>query len=97
MRNPFKNLQEELHRQLPEAQARYKRVTARPKSKEARTENRKFGLLLVGLSVLMTAPQILALLFDDTYYPRLAIMSVLVCLFGLFILLTGWLPKKLRR
>ena len=97
MRNPFKDVREEFNKQLPVAQARHRRALARPKSKEARSQNRKFGLLLLGLAIVMAAPQLLALSFDEVYYPRLALMTGLLTLFSFIPILTGWIPKQLRR
>jgi hypothetical protein len=97
MRKKFNELQQGLKQGLAAEKRKKNYAEAYPKSKEGRKQHRKVGLLFIGLAILMSAPQLLAFVFDDTVYPRLAIMAVLIFLFGLIVFITGRLPKSLHR
>ena len=67
MKARMKKLQEEFERQHKLAMEKKAYAEQHPKSKEARIEHRKVGLLLLSIAIFLSAPQVLAFFFDAAY------------------------------
>ncbi len=93
MKKKYEELKRELEKKMVFELERKKRIEQPGNEKERRSVGRRVGGMVFFVGFILGLVQFLAYTFDGMFYLKLSLFSGVAMVFGLAMIVTGWMPK----